>query len=47
MLPFHQMGKYKWQQLGMEYALEDVEPPSPAVIERTCALFRAEGLTTY
>jgi pyruvate formate lyase activating enzyme len=46
-LPFHQMGKYKWRQLGMEYALEDVEPPTTAVIERTCALFRAEGLTTY
>jgi pyruvate formate lyase activating enzyme len=46
-LPFHQMGKYKWRQLGIEYALEDVEPPSAALIERTCELFRAEGLTTY
>jgi len=46
-LPFHQMGKYKWRQLGMEYELEDVEPPTTAVIERTCALFRAEGLTAY
>jgi len=46
-LPFHQMGKYKWRQLGIEYGLEDVEPPSAALIERTCELFRAEGLTTY
>jgi pyruvate formate lyase activating enzyme len=46
-LPFHQMGKYKWRELGMEYSLEDVDPPTPAMIERTCALFRAEGLTTY
>ena len=27
-LPFHQMGKHKWAQLGMSYPLADVEPPS-------------------
>src|SRR5206468_6833508 len=25
-LPFHQMGKYKWKQLGTEYKLENAEP---------------------
>jgi pyruvate formate lyase activating enzyme len=43
-LPFHQMGRYKWKQLGMQYELDDVNPPSPDVVERTCAIFRAEGL---
>jgi len=43
-LPFHQMGQYKWKQLGLHYTLEDVEPPSADLIERTCAQFRSEDL---
>jgi pyruvate formate lyase activating enzyme len=46
-LPFHQMGKYKWKQLGMAYTLEDVEPPTTDAVERACAVFRAAGLKTY
>jgi pyruvate formate lyase activating enzyme len=46
-LPFHQMGKYKWKNLGLEYKLEHVEPPSAQVVERTCAVFRAVGLKAY
>ncbi|WKZ12846.1 MAG: hypothetical protein QY320_02335 [Gammaproteobacteria bacterium] len=46
-LPFHQMGRYKWQQLGIEYKLENVEPPPAEVVERVCAAFRVQGLKTY
>jgi pyruvate formate lyase activating enzyme len=46
-LPFHQMGKYKWKQLGMTYTLQDVEPPTNELVERTCEVFRAAGLKTY
>ena len=46
-LPFHQMGKYKWKKLGLEYTLQDVEPPSAEVVERTCEVFRAAGLKVY
>jgi pyruvate formate lyase activating enzyme len=46
-LPFHQMGRYKWERLGLTYALGDVEPPSNEVVERTLAIFRGEGLTAY
>jgi len=46
-LPFHQMGRYKWEQLGIKYTLQDVEPPTAELVERTLAIFRAEGLTAY
>ena len=46
-LPFHQMGRYKWQELGLRYHLEDTEPPSPDAVERACEVFRAAGLTAY
>jgi len=46
-LPFHQMGKYKWKQIGIPYSLEQTEPPDQAVVERTIGVFRAAGLKTY
>ena len=46
-LPFHQMGKYKWKQLGMQYTLADVEPPSMELVEKACEVFRGAGLKAY
>jgi len=46
-LPFHQMGKYKWHKLGIDYALESVEPPTTGEIELAVGVFRAIGLTAY
>jgi pyruvate formate lyase activating enzyme len=43
-LPFHQMGRFKWEQLGMEYSLKDAQPPARNTIERVIARFRALGL---
>src|SRR5690349_9717798 len=39
-LPFHQLGRFKWQRLGLDYALTDVKPPSQELIERACDIFR-------
>ena len=46
-LPFHQMGRFKWKELGIDYTLQDVEPPSDEVVERTCEQFRSAGLNVY
>ena len=43
-LPFHQIGRFKWQQLGLNYDLDNVQPPSLEVIGRACTQFRADGL---
>lgn len=43
-LPFHQMGRYKWEKLGLDYALHDTKPPSHELIQRVIAQFKAEGL---
>ena len=45
-LPFHQMGKYKWKSLNLAYNLERVSPPSIEQVERVSAQFRALGLNT-
>jgi pyruvate formate lyase activating enzyme len=46
-LPFHQMGRYKWAQLGLEYTLDHVEPPAPESVEWACGVFKSEGLRAY
>jgi pyruvate formate lyase activating enzyme len=46
-LPFHQMGRFKWEKLGMEYKLKDTQPPSREVTDAAIALFRGAGLKAY
>ena len=43
-LPFHQMGRYKWERLKLDYQLADTEPPSRELVDRTVEIFRAAGL---
>lgn len=44
-LPFHQMGAYKWEQLGYDYRLQETQPPSPELVARVCQQFRDYGLS--
>ncbi|WP_454226931.1 pyruvate formate-lyase-activating protein [Propioniciclava flava] len=46
-LPFHQMGRDKWAELGLDYALSDARPPEPAEVESVRARFRSRGLTVH
>jgi pyruvate formate lyase activating enzyme len=46
-LPFHQMGRYKWEKLGIDYTLNDVQPPEPDLVRRVVGQFRSVGLTAY
>jgi pyruvate formate lyase activating enzyme len=46
-LPFHQMGRFKWEKLAMEYPLRDAKPPSPETTAEAVARFRAVGLKAY
>ena len=46
-LPFHQLGRFKWQKLGLSYTLENTSPPSDQLVEEACAIFRNAGLKAY
>jgi pyruvate formate lyase activating enzyme len=43
-LPFHQMGKHKWEELGLEYQLADTPTPTPEQAAQARGIFGARGL---
>jgi pyruvate formate lyase activating enzyme len=46
-LPFHQLGRYKWERLEIKYELEAVAAPSEELFDQVCGIFRAEGLKAF
>jgi pyruvate formate lyase activating enzyme len=42
-LPFHQLGAFKWKELGLDYQLTDTPPASPDLIARVLGQFRDAG----
>ena len=42
-LPFHQMGAFKWKALGLDYQLPDTSAPSPELVARVVGQFREAG----
>ncbi|TMJ11226.1 MAG: pyruvate formate lyase-activating protein [Alphaproteobacteria bacterium] len=43
-LPFHQMGKYKWEMLALDYKLADTPTPSVQELTNAIWIFRNAGL---
>lgn len=46
-LPFHQMGREKWREVGRHYELADTPPPEEELLAAVRERFTARGLTTY
>jgi pyruvate formate lyase activating enzyme len=46
-LRFHQLGRGKWEKLGIDYPLAHVETPSAELAERVRGQFRSRGLTVF
>lgn len=42
-LPFHQMGAFKWQTLGLDYPLADTPLPTEAQVKAAIEIFRTAG----
>jgi pyruvate formate lyase activating enzyme len=42
-LPLHQMGAFKWQALGLEYALANAPTPTPQQVATAMDILRAAG----
>ncbi len=41
-LPYHTLGVFKWDELGIPYTLRDVDPPAPERVERATKILRGE-----
>jgi len=46
-LPFHQLGKFKWKELKLNYQLEDLSPPLATQVNLIRNIFTAQGLKAY
>jgi len=46
-LPFHQMGRFKWEKLKMDYQLSKTDTPSVAKVDEAIGKFRAKGLPAF
>ena len=46
-LPFHQLGRFKWERLGIDYSLKNTQPPSRGTVDEAIARFRAAGLEAF
>jgi pyruvate formate lyase activating enzyme len=45
--PFHQMGAFKWQAMGLEYKLAHTQAPSRDLVDRVIGQFRDVGCNVH
>ncbi len=43
-LPFHKMGEFKWEELGLSYELGDTDAPTKERVENAKKIFADRGL---
>lgn len=46
-LPYHTLGVFKWENLGIRYSLESVKPPTKEMIERANNILETASYTGY
>ncbi|HEL2001858.1 pyruvate formate lyase-activating protein [Streptococcus suis] len=46
-LPYHNLGEFKWRELGRPYPLEGTKPPTKARVENAKALMETETYQDY
>lgn len=44
LLPYHELGKHKWEAMGETYQLNGVSPPSRETMEKIKAVFTEQGI---
>ena len=45
--PYHTMGEFKWRELGWDYPLAGVQPPSAVRVANAKELLHTEDYQTY
>ncbi len=44
LLAYHRLGVYKWEELGLDYQLKDVNPPDQEDLVKMKELFTQNGI---
>ena len=43
-LPYHRLGEFKWEQLGIDYEFKDMLPPSDERVQNAKDIFKEKGI---